>query len=95
MGSGVYRWTHRFTAPEAAAAWNVEFDGIVDSADLYLNGRLLGRRAWSPWTWTLEGVRAGENAFEVRVHGTSGNLRKLICPGQPQGWLGRAWLCRK
>ena len=92
MGSGAYEWTHEFTAQEVASDWGIEFEGIVDSADLYLNGRNLGRRAWAPWKWTLKGIRSGQNTFELRVHGTGGNFHKLTCPAQPQGWIGRAWL---
>ena len=95
MGSGIYRWTHLFTTQEVDARWGIDFDGIVNSADLRLNGRMLGRRAWAPWRWALEGVRPGVNTFELHVHGNGGNLRKLIFPDQPQGWIGRAWLTRR
>ena len=65
---------------------------ILDSAELRLNGRRLGRRAWAPWRWALPGVREGENSFELLVYGNGGNQRKLVWPNQPQGWIGRAWL---
>ena len=94
MGGGVYEWGHRFSADEAGEEWAIEIDQVVDSAELYLNGRSLGRRAWAPWCWTLKGLKAGGNAFELRVHGTGGNLRKLNYPNQPQGWIGHAWLTK-
>lgn len=92
MGCGVYTWKHRFAADEANTTWAIEFDGIVDSGDLFLNGRKMGRRAWAPWHWDLKDIKAGENSFELHVHGTGGNLRKYVCPNQTQGWIGRAWL---
>ena len=92
MGSGTYEWKHEFTAQETESDWGIEFEGIVDSADLIVNGRKLGRRAWAPWKWALKGIKAGESTFELRVHGNGGNFHKLISPVQPQGWVGQAWL---
>lgn len=94
MGSGSYTWQHRFDGGDAKEAWDLEFDAIVDCGELYVNGKSLGRRAWAPWRWRLPGLKVGMNAFHLQVHGTGGNLRKLIWPEQPQGWIGRAWLVK-
>ena len=92
MGLGRYTWTETLTGEECRIFRDLEFERIVDSAELRVNGRDLGRRAWSPWRWPLRGLRAGVNRFELTVSSTAGNKLALEWPNQPQGWLGKAWL---
>lgn len=92
MGQGCYSWTENLSDLDALGFSEIEFDGIVDSAELSLNGCSLGRRAWSPWRWVLRGLKPGINRFELIVSSTAGNKFSLEWPNQPQGWIGKAWL---
>jgi hypothetical protein len=94
MGSGVYRWRETFADGEPLSDWRLELDEITDNAELRVNGRPLGRLAWPPWRWTVPDLRAGVNAFELRVSGTAGNKHELDWPAQPQGWVGGGRLVR-
>lgn len=88
MGDGVYRWTERLSEAEAARLTALELDGVVDSAQLSVNGVDRGTCAWPPWRWALSGLRAGDNVFELTVSSTAGNKLSLVYPRQAQGWLG-------
>jgi len=92
MGRGRYRWRETLTARDLERAWSLEIEQVVDSAELLVNGKSVGARAWRPWCWPLRGLRKGSNTFELIVSGTAGNLRELDWPNQPQGWIGHAWL---
>ncbi|NLF21930.1 MAG: hypothetical protein GX590_02105 [Lentisphaerae bacterium] len=96
MGDGVYRWSETFAAEELdGAAWALELDDVTDSARLVVNGVDQGTRAWAPWRWPLQGLRAGANMFELTVSSTAGNALSLRDPAQPQGWLGGSRLLRR
>jgi hypothetical protein len=70
----------------------IEFDAIVDSAQLLVNGHTCGARAWAPWRWHLPGLRPGRDRLDLVVYGTAGNRHELHWPDQPQGWIGSARL---
>jgi len=94
MGRGRYRWTEMLARNEAGPDWTLELDGVVDSADLRVNGCVAGRRAWAPWRWDLPELKPGANRFELCVYGTAGNKHKLDWPNQAQGWIGGGRLSR-
>lgn len=95
MGAGRYTWEEDFATAELDGDWALVLDQVVDSADLTVNGVSQGVRAWAPWRWALSGLCAGPNTFELTVHSTAGNMRKLRWPNQAQGWLGQGWLVRR
>lgn len=92
MGACTYSWVESFRAAELTQSWHLRCARIVDSAELRVNGRSQGRRAWAPWEWALNGLQEGRNRFELTVHGTAGNKHELDWPNQPQGWIGAATL---
>lgn len=94
MGKGMYRWNESFSGDDLSNCWSIEFDSIVDSANLVVNGLNLGTRAWAPWRWSLPNLKKGANTFELVVSSTAGNKHKLDWPNQPQGWIGNAYLDR-
>lgn len=96
MGDGVYRWSETFSEKELMrAAWFLELDQVVDSAQLAVNGVDQGTRAWNPWRWPLMGLKSGENTFELTVSSTAGNAFALRYPAQPQGWIGSGKLLKR
>lgn len=92
MGRGSYRWNDWFSNKDLHHSWYIEFDGIIDSAELSVNAQNLGTRAWAPWRWNLANLKNGINDFELVVSSTAGNKHKYDWPNQPQGWIGEARL---
>ena len=92
MGKGRYRWREPLGVQDARRTWRLELEKIVDSAELFVNGTRIGRRAWRPWAWDLAGLKEGENRFELVVSGTAGNKHELDRTDTPQGWVGGGWL---
>jgi hypothetical protein len=80
------------TRRDLGVSWTLRLDEVVDNAELFVNGKSMGTRAWAPWRWTLSGLREGMNSFELVVSGTAGNRRELGWQNQPQGWIGKARL---
>jgi hypothetical protein len=92
MGAGEYTWTESLPSGSTLSGWRLELDQVVDSAELFVNGRSCDRRAWGPWRWQLPKLKKAENRFRLVVSSTAGNRLALICPNQAQGWIGKAYL---
>lgn len=89
MGAGEYGWRESFTPGDLAGRyWTLALDRIVDSAELFVNGKPQGVRAWAPWRWALSALRPGPNEFRLKVNSTAGNKHELRWPDQAQGWIG-------
>ena len=72
---------------QQSAAKNIILDlgDVVASANVYVNGQLIGQKATSPWTFDLTGkLKAGENRIEILVYNTLGN-HYLNTPSQYVG----------
>lgn len=70
-----YRKSLTMTAQQLAAK-NILLDlgDVVASANVYVNGQLIGQKATSPWTFDLtDKLKAGENRIEILVYNTLGN----------------------
>jgi len=81
-----YRKTLTVTQQQMAAK-NVTLDlgDVVASANVYVNGQLVGQKATSPWIFDLSGkFKAGENRIEILVYNTLGN-HFLTTPSQYVG----------
>ncbi|OGV65888.1 MAG: hypothetical protein A2498_10135 [Lentisphaerae bacterium RIFOXYC12_FULL_60_16] len=94
MGAGVYAWTETISGVEAKSDWALELEHLVDNAELTVDGRSCGVRAWMPWRWTLPALREGEHRFRLHVYGSAANKHMLGSGPVAQGWIGKAWLCR-
>jgi len=58
---------------------------VVASANVYVNGQLIGQKATSPWTFDLTSkLKTGENRIEILVYNTLGN-HYLTTPSQYVG----------
>jgi len=79
---------------EAKSDWALELEHLVDNAELTVDGRSCGVRAWMPWRWTLPALREGEHRFRLHVYGSAANKHMLGSGPVAQGWIGKAWLCR-
>jgi len=95
MGDGVYEWREEMSPAEAGDGWVFETDRLVDSGELFVNGRSAGTCAWRPWRWNIPRLKAGTNQLRLVVSGTAGNKHEMDWPEQPQGWIGGGWLVRR
>jgi hypothetical protein len=86
-GTLCYRAEFAVSAEIAATARFLDLGRVGDIADVTLNGRPLGVRAWAPYVLPLPAgrLRAGTNALEVRVTNSMANA----CDGRqfPSGLL--------
>lgn len=82
-----YRKTLKVSAQQAAAKSVIlNLGDVVASANVYVNGQLVGKKATSPWTFDLTTkLKTGENNFEILVYNTLGN-HYLNTPSQ---YIGR------
>jgi hypothetical protein len=75
--SGAGNYECSFSLPEAYPAfdWELVFDRVETALEVYLNGELVGSRAWPPYTLILPKSRltTSGNRLEVRVSNTAGN----------------------
>ncbi len=81
-----YRKTVTVNAQQSVAK-NIMLDlgDVVASANVYVNGQLIGQKATSPWTFDLTAkLKAGENRIEILVFNTLGN-HYLNTPSQYVG----------
>jgi hypothetical protein len=87
--TGTLSFCTEFTAPEALAgrAAFLDLGAIGDIAELWLNGRRCGQRAWAPYVLEVgAALRPGRNRLEVRVTNSMANAydgRQM-----PSGLLG-------
>jgi hypothetical protein len=73
-GGAWYRTTIALSAEQAAGAALLDLGSIVSSAEVRVNGTLLGVRVAPPWTFDAAGaIRAGDNRIEVLVYNTLAN----------------------
>jgi len=81
-----YRKTVKVSAQQSVAE-NIILDlgDVVASANVYVNGQLIGQKATSPWTFNLTAkLKTGENRIEILVYNTLGN-HYLNTPSQYVG----------
>jgi len=72
---------------QQSVAKNIMLDlgDVVASANVYVNGQLIGQKATSPWTFDLTAkLKKGENRIEILVYNTLGN-HYLNTPSQYVG----------
>ena len=70
-----YRKTVTISAEQAKAPQIIlNLGDVVATANLYVNGVLVGDKSVSPWTFDLTGLlKAGDNRIEILVYNTLGN----------------------
>ena len=51
----------------------LEFDWVAASAELFVNGRSAGLRAFAPWIFRLPPLRSGRNRLKLVVSNPLGN----------------------
>ena len=70
-----YRKVLDLTAEQAASRKIVlDLGQVVASAEIHLNGQLVGSKVASPWKFDVTGLlKAGPNRIEVLVYNTLGN----------------------
>ena len=83
--SGTARYTQTFDLPEAMRGRRLLLDlgEVRIAARVYLNGRLIGDRAWAPYTFELAGLRPGANELAVEVSNTLANYIAIRHQGSP------------
>ncbi len=67
---GVAWYRLRFLVDDVAGHWTLRFGAVMDMAEVFLNGRLLGshEHSFTPFELSVTTVlRAGENVLDVRV----------------------------
>ena len=73
-GGAWYRKSIGLTAEQASKATMLDLGNVVSSAELHVNGQLVGVKTTPPWTFDLTGhLKAGENRIEVLVCNTLAN----------------------
>jgi beta-glucuronidase len=70
MAGGVVWYRKDFRTPAKASDWLVRFESVRYRAEVWLNGRFIGRHkgAWLPWELRLKGLKRGTNRLVVRVN---------------------------
>ncbi|MFK0166397.1 carbohydrate-binding protein [Rhizobium sp. NPDC090279] len=69
-GTGIYRRIIEFTEP---GAWSLELPSVHTAATVSIDGRVVGRRAWSPYCFSLGKLKAGTHLLEISVSSTAAN----------------------
>jgi hypothetical protein len=73
-GAAWYRRNIELTGADISKRTILDLGKVVSSAEVHLNGKLIGIRTSPPWTFDLTGkLRAGENRLEVLVCNTLSN----------------------
>ena len=73
-GTLVYRTRLNVTAAQAAATRQVDLGRVGDIAEVWVNGRCLGVRAWAPYLVPSgKALQAGANDLEIRVTNSMAN----------------------
>ena len=82
-----YRKTIRITAEQAKAGQILlDLGRVVSSAEVFVNGKSVGAKVSSPWTFDLSNkLKSGDNKIEILVYNTLGN-HYLNTPSQ---YIGR------
>ncbi len=85
-GVGVYSRTFNLPARLRGLPVRLEWDAIGDLAEVFVNGKSCGVRAWEPWSLDVtKALKAGRNALEIRV---ANSLQNLLCEEpKPSGLL--------
>jgi hypothetical protein len=70
-----YRKSIRITAEQAKAGQIfLDLGKVVATAEVFVNGKLIGAKVSSPWTFDLSGkLKSGDNKIEILVYNTLGN----------------------
>lgn len=86
-GSASYRTTFQWKDGEHAT---LDLGRVHFAAECRLNGKSLGRAAWSPFRFSLDAaLRQGANTLEVTIHGSLANLMRDPCTRKElkaRGW---------
>ena len=95
-GAAWYR--RRFLLADTSGHWTLRFGAVMDIAEVYLNGTLLGRHE-SPFTPFELDARAalvgGDNVLAVRVVDPAlGDAEHLRLPHGKQGWMNHVFPSR-
>ena len=87
-GTGIYSQQIEVKEETKRNVSQLGVEGCVDVIELWMNGRKVGKRLWSPYVFDLSGIlRKGTNLVELRVTNTSENLLRRALPS---GLLGGA-----
>jgi hypothetical protein len=82
-----FRTSFALTEEQAQQPLFLDFGQVGDIAEVIVNGRALGVRAWAPYVWPLDRVcQAGNNQLEVWV--TNSIANRLEGLQRPSGLLG-------
>jgi len=70
-----YRKTMTLSAQQSTSKnITLNLGDVVASANVYINGQLIGQKTTSPWTFDLTAkLKTGENCIEILVYNTLGN----------------------
>jgi len=86
-GIGTYHQQFRVTAAQQATQLHLEMDNPGDLAEVIVNGKSCGVRAWEPFIWDISRVvRVGQNELDIKVANSLQNL--LVQKPKPSGLLG-------
>jgi hypothetical protein len=81
-GVGVYRTEFQLPTVENNVTWELDLGDVKTTAEVVVNGRSLGARAWKPYKFDISpALRQGTNLLEVKVANTLAN----------HGLVGTAW----
>jgi len=73
-GAAWYRRNFEVASADVSKRATLDLGNVVSSAEVHLNGKLIGIRTSPPWTFDLTGnLRTGENRIEVLVCNTLSN----------------------
>jgi hypothetical protein len=72
--SGVVTYAHTITL-DSPASMVVELPDVVGGAEVFVNGRSVGRRGWAPYVFRVprDHAVAGDNTLHIEVAGTAAN----------------------
>ncbi|MBC7288720.1 MAG: hypothetical protein H5T86_11920, partial [Armatimonadetes bacterium] len=88
-GIAVYSKTVRLSSAHLSCRLLLELSKVADAAEVVVNGRSCGARAWEPWRFDItDAAVAGDNLIEIRVANSMQNL--IVQEPKPSGLLGPA-----
>ncbi len=90
-GIATYRQQFKVTAAQKTTRLHLEMDNPGDLAEVIVNGKSCGARAWEPFAWDVSSaVKTGQNELEIKVANSLQNL--LVQKPKPSGLLGGVWI---
>ena len=91
-GIATYRQQFKVTAAQKATQLHLEMAQPGDLAEVIVNGKNCGVRAWEPFAWDISAaVKAGQNELVIKVANSMQNI--LMQKPKPSGLLGPVRIC--